>query len=125
MKTKFLDENEVNAAIKKYYNQEEDNNIESSVDRELFMEDGELVCNFYLKDHYKKENRTSYLLLSYTDLIEVFDYYLKDSGYELEGFQYVGGIRHVGYFVDEDTPFFTGIQLYVNEKSVKKRFKLF
>jgi hypothetical protein len=125
MQTIFLKEDEIKEAILKFYSQNQDDNIESSVDRELFMEDGELVCNFYLKDHYKKENRTNYLLLSYTDLIEVFDYYLKDSGYELEGFQYVGGIRHVGYFVDEDTPFFTGIYLQVKEKSLKKKHKLF
>ena len=34
-------------------------------------------------------------------------------------FKYIGGIRRVGYFLDEDAPYYSGIQLIVREKSKK------
>ena len=125
MKTLFLTVEEVKEAIVNYYNQELNDDIESEVDNETYIEDCEVVTKFYIKDHYKKENRTTYFSLSHEDLVEVFDNYLKDSNYELDRFEYMGGIRHVGYFVSEDTPYFEGIILFLREKSLKKKRKLF
>ena len=79
--------------------------------------------NFYFEDTIEHKNVvakiTSYLSLETIE--EILKDYAESLNYEYDSFQYLGGIRHAGYFVDEDTPHFDGMQIYVKEKSMKKK----
>lgn len=92
---------------------------------ELSIDSSQPRINFYLIEHLdyddiKRDNKT---LLTKGDLVNVFNHYLEYLGYELVDFKYLGGIHHTGYFVDEDTPHYEGIELYVREKELGMKFK--
>ena len=42
--------------------------------------------------------------------------YAKSIGYKLDSFYYVGGVRRMGQFIDEDTPYFDGVKLNLIQK---------
>lgn len=64
-------------------------------------------------------------LLTEDYIKEVLTAYVDTPKETLNSFQYVGGIHHVGLYVDEDTPFFEGVMIYLKqkEKPFQKTFK--
>ena len=79
-----------------------------------------------LKIYFEKYNSRgiNIITLNYNDIFIPLKKYADSSGYELNSFKYCGGIRHVGYFTDEDTPYFAGIRLFMKEKNkLKKKIK--
>lgn len=81
-----------------------------------------------LKIYFKRINSRgiSLITLNYDDILLPLRKYANSLDYELDGFKYCGGIRHVGYYIDEDTPHFDGVRLYLKEKKqefVKKKIK--
>lgn len=79
-----------------------------------------------LKIYFEKYNAQGIdiITLNYNDIFTSLKKYANSLGYELDSFKYCGGIRHVGYFIDEDTPYFEGVRLFMKEKNkVKKKIK--
>lgn len=56
------------------------------------------------------------------DIMEALSVYANNLGYQLSGFQYVGGVQRMGIFHDEDIPIFAGIIMEFKGK-VKTRKK--
>ena len=120
MKKIFLKEEKIYDAIIDYCSI--GNKNELSVEKSLYIYDDEIVLDFYLLETIEKDKIrwTSKYALTKLDLKDAFNYYLEKRGYELDNFKYVGGIRRVGYYIDDDTPMFEGIELAVKEKSLKR-----
>ena len=125
MKKIFLKENEIYDAIINYCSQ--GNNNELSAEKELRILDDEIFLDFYLIEKIQKDKivMTHKYCITESDLRDVFNHYLEPQGLELNGFKYSGGIRRVGYYIDEDTPIFEGVELSVREKSKKKVLSFF
>jgi len=114
--TKFiLKEPDILNAIISYLGMSKE--YEVSAKKELNYTDGNLSIGFYLIEKYDNIQRETRLTNS--DLIAALNNYLKDTDYTLINFKYVGGIHRVGYYHDEDTPYFEGIELEVEEKQKK------
>ena len=97
-----------------------------SVEYELRFNNSQLDISFYIIEHLdfgglKKDNR---IRLTEGDLNYAFSNYLKNSNYDLEEFKYIGGIHRVGYYFDDDTSHFDGIELKVKEKDKNNVLKL-
>ena len=107
---------DVDGAIIDYFGR--DKNYRVSVKEELTIAGNEPNIKFYLIEHlqYDGIKKDITILLTEGDLKKVFKDYLSDLNYELASFKYIGGIHKTGYFVDEDTPYFEGIELLVKEK---------
>ncbi len=112
----YLKANEVYNAIIDYYS---NGNNKPSASSQMYVYDEHIDINFYLTEKISEDKERKTCLTSY-DLDDVLKNYLKDTNYELLSYKYSGGIRRVGYFIDENTPIFEGIELLVKEK-VKKR----
>ena len=69
----------------------------------------------------KNDNQMVTSNLTKIDIEEALADYISSLGYVFESFKYVGGVRHAGYFIEEDTPFFEGIQIFAKEKSLEKK----
>ena len=94
-----------------------------------------IINNFNSKIMLNLSKNSWFNILSYLDLKsflylektskffrKIFiNYYLEKNNCELDTFKYVGGIRRVGYFIDEDTAHFEGIELAIKDKSLKRR----
>ena len=107
---------DIDRAIIDYFG--ENKNYRVSVKEELTINGNEPKIKFYLIEHIeydgiKKDIKT---LLTEGDLKNAFKNYLRDLNYNLESFKYIGGIHRVGYYFDEDTPYFEGVELLVKEK---------
>lgn len=78
----------------------------------------ELKLNIYFE---KYTNRSIQVVnLTDGDIQKYLTIYASDLGYTLDNYKYIGGIHKTGYFVDEDTPHFDGIRLYLKEKAKTK-----
>ena len=121
MKKLFLTEKEVYNAIIDYCKQGNDNEL--SVEKSIYIYDDEIILDFYLIEKVQRDKitHTSRYKLTNLDLKDAFNYYLEKNNCELDTFKYVGGIRRVGYFIDEDTAHFEGIELAIKDKSLKRR----
>ena len=107
---------EVEQAIIEYFSSGK--NYRISVQEELTIDNGNPHINFYLIEHLdydgiKKDYKTC---LTRGDLQNALSSYIEFYGYELIDFKYMGGVHHVGYYCDEDTPYYEGIELTVKEK---------
>lgn len=94
-------------------------NYRVSVQNELSVENKQPKMVYYLIEHV--DNGEIQTRLTYGDLLNAFNDYVGFYGYEVDNFKYIGGVRNVGYFVDEDTPYFEGIELHVKEKEQGKK----
>ena len=117
-----LSEPEVFSAIEKYYAQFDE---KVKAKKNLRIVNGDLSLDFFKVQEFigKKDIKIIETRLSEDDLRYIFEYYLKDSNYNLVDYKYIGGIRKVGYFVDEDTPYFEGIKLYIKGREKTKQKK--
>ncbi len=86
-------------------------NKELPCEYELSLKDRGPAVTFFLGEEKLK--------LEETDLKEVFENYVNDLGFDYKDFKYVGGVHNVGYYFDEDTPYFHGIEISVNKKKNK------
>ena len=77
---------------------------------------------FYIFDKNGNQSITS--PLTKYDIKEALNDYVSSLGYSFESFKYIGGIRHIGQFIDDDTPYFEGIKVYYREKSMHKKLVL-
>lgn len=115
---KTLSSSEVDNIILNYFfgNSEDDRFY---IKKELTIQDDIPVIKFYLAS---KQNKGNIIRLSDDELRNILSSYVKDEGYELLDYRFIGGIHHVGYFFDSDTPHFDGIELSVKkkEKELKK-----
>ncbi|MBQ3307300.1 MAG: hypothetical protein IJG68_03800 [Bacilli bacterium] len=116
----FMNPDEVNQAIINFYSEGKDYKV--TVETELLLND-EPEITFYRIDHYnddgiKKDVATK---LTDADLKYIFNNMLKQTNYEVQDFKYIGGVHRVGYYFDQDTPYFEGIKIEVKEKELSKQ----
>lgn len=74
-----------------------------------------IVPNFRL--YYDKDNGRCYL--SDDDINDALNNYAKSRELVLDSFAYLGGVHRMGMFIDEDTPYFFGVRLNLDEKELK------
>lgn len=119
-----LTPDEVDQAIIDYYSK--DHNHRVSVKEELTLENGNLKIDFYAIKHidYYGTKKDIITHLTEEDLKTCLNDYMSIYNYEVTDFKYIGGIHRVGYFIDENTPHYDGIQLHVKEKKKSKTLKL-
>lgn len=97
------------AVISNYFSKKLDKDL--PCEYELSLKNMGPAITFYLgEDKIKLEE---------SDLKEVFESYVNNLGYEYNGFKYIGGVHRVGYYFDEDTPYFHGIEISVNKEKNK------
>jgi hypothetical protein len=106
---------EIKEAITDYY--DVGKNYKVSVREDIYVDyNGHPQINYYLVEHYYNKNREFEYMLTETDIKKALANYIGKNGYDLNDFKYIGGVHKVGYFVDEDTVYFEGIELNVSEK---------
>ena len=107
-----LSKSEVNKIIVDYYGEGRPNVTAKHV---LKLEDDKIDIDFYLVEEFnlKRKQRIVEKRLTENDLRVAFDDYLEGSNYKLVDYKYIGGIRRVGYFVDENKPYYEGIKLFI------------
>lgn len=114
---------EVDQAILEYYDIDKDSRV--SVEEELEIVDNHPDIKFYIIEHidYKDIQKDIKTPLQEEDIKKALNDYISTYNYELIDFKYIGGIHRVGYFFDEDTPHYDGIELNVKkkEKTLKKK----
>ncbi len=100
-------------------------NYRMSIREKLTMKDNQLDIVFYLTEHLNNDGKAYHheIRLKEEDVKEALNNYINYYNYELEDYKYIGGIHRVGYYFDEDTPHYDGIQLKVKEKSKKLLLK--
>lgn len=105
---------EIKEAITDYY--DVGKNYKVSVREDIYVDyNGHPQINYYLVEHYNKNREFEYMLTE-TDIKKALANYIGKNGYDLNDYKYIGGVHKVGYFVDEDTVYFEGIELTVSEK---------
>ncbi len=114
---------EVDQAIIDYFGKEKEYPV--SCKEELTMNKKGVDLAFYLIEHTREDGvrRDISTRLTKGDLMNALRAYIEFYGYELLDFKYIGGIHRAGYFIDEDTPHYDGIELKV-KKIKNKALKL-
>ena len=112
-----LTPNEVDQAILEYFDTLNDYNV--TVEEELSIIDNHPDIKFYIKEYidYEDIKKDIKTLVSEEELKKALNEYISIYNYELLNFKYIGGIHRVGYFFDEDKPYYDGIQLNVKKKT--------
>lgn len=121
-----LTPDEVDQAIIEYFGSGKSYRI--SVKEKVYLDfHGQQQISFYLTEHldYDGIKKDIGYMLTEDCIKNALSAYVEFYGYELVDFKYVGGIHKVGYYFDEDTPYYEGIMLNVKQKDVsnKKRLK--
>jgi hypothetical protein len=93
---------EVLNLITSYYGEGKDYDVTTRMD--LSLEKDQINIKFSIVENF--DGITNIIRLTEGDLENVFRNYLNDTSYVFVDFKYMGGIRRVGYFVDEDKPYF-------------------
>ena len=116
---KDLTPTEVDQAILRYFG--EGKNYRISLIENIVNVNGNLDMEFYLIEHIDDNGNkeTNHIRLTRGDLKNALNAYVELDGFELVDFAYIGGIHHVGYFIDEDTPHYDGIHLDIKKKKNK------
>ncbi len=114
-----LSKDEVLDLITSYYGEDKEYDVTTRMD--LSLEKDQINIKFSIVENF--DGITNIIRLTEGDLENVFKDYLSNTNYDFVDFKYVGGIRRVGYFVDENTPYFEGIEIRVKpkEKVLKKK----
>ncbi len=82
----------------------------------------DLPCEYDLTIKNRKPDVTFYLgkdRLEEDEIIEALRNYADELGYSFNGFKYINGIHQNGYYLNNDTPYFHGIEMSVNKKKNK------
>ena len=112
----LLTEEDIYKLIVSYYGKGRKDIVDAK--KEMGISDHQIDLHFYLIEYF--EGKEFDTMLTEGDLSNVFSDYLDPYGKDLVDFKYMGNIRRVGYFTDEDKPIFQGVQLNTKEK-VKTR----
>ena len=115
----ILTPNEVDQALFEHFSEGKDYQI--SIKEDLTIENNNPKISFYLIEHIDKDKEVSTLLTN-EDLKNALNDYISFYNYKLIDFKYIGGIHKVGYYFDNDTPYYEGIELKV--KKLDKRLIL-
>ena len=91
--------------------------------KKLYLENGEPKVRFYIREEYAKGIQHDNPLTEH-DLISALNDYLKKFNCEVDHFEYVGGVHHVGYYYDEDTPYFEGLNVYTKDLEKSNEYSL-
>ena len=118
-----LTPSEVEQAILEYYDIDKDDHVR--VEEELTIKDGHPDIKFSIIEHidYIDIDKDLKTYLEEDNLSNALNEYISTYNYELINFKYIGGIHRVGYFFDEDTPHYDGIQLNVKKKEKILKYK--
>jgi hypothetical protein len=122
-----LTEEQVAEAIARCFGEGKNYNV--SVSKELGTDfNGNPTIRYYLIEHldYEEIKRDNRILLTNADIKRAIEYYLNDLNYDVIGFKYIGGVHRIGYFFDEETPYYEGVEVELREKEkpyrlIKKR----
>lgn len=112
-----------------YFSKKNDKKIDVKMDLTLEYKKIDNIDNYYdsiikIDFFYLEEYKQKRIHLNKNDLEEALSYYINQKDCLFDSFKYVGGVRHVGYYVEEDTPCFEGIRVYMKEKKdIKKMIK--
>ena len=77
-----------------------------------------LSLNVFFEKRSYGDRRT--INLTDEDIKKCLEVHANALGYTLNNYKYIGGIRHVGYFTEENAPHFEGVRLYLKEKCKTK-----
>lgn len=113
MKSKDLSKEEFLGVVSKYYSEKEEKDIDLQV--ELSITYGLISMAPDLKLYYQNQNNFRVYVLE-DDIAEALHKYAEDNNTTLDSYKYMGGVRKMGMFTDEDTPFFNGVRLYVKDR---------
>ena len=116
----FLFPEDIDTVIINHYGH--DANCSVSVREELSINNNSPDIAYYLIKRMNHDGvmRKSERRLTLDELNDVFREFVDDLNYDLVNFKYRGGIHRVGYYFDEPTPYFEGIELNVKEKNKNK-----
>lgn len=99
----------------------------SVIERHSIVYGSEKTIKLELLYVYSSYTKTSTIRLEYEikedDVKEALKEFLFNKGLEFDSYSYLGYIRNVGYFCDEDEAIFEGIRVYYKEKELKKVLK--
>lgn len=114
---------EVDEAIIGYFGSGKEYRVSSREELSLDFQ-GNPQINFYLIEHldYYGINKKNEIMLTKTDIKNALAYYLEDLNCDIIDFKYLGGVHHTGMYIDEDTPHYEGIEVYIKEK--EKNYRL-
>lgn len=98
-------------------------NYQVSVASRLETEQRQPKIIYYLIERYeydgvKRENKTR---LTNGDIKTALQAYVEFYNYDLVDYKFIGGVHSVGYYLDEDTPYYEGIEITVKSKDVDKK----
>ncbi len=119
-----LTSKEVDKAIIDYSSKNHNHKV--TVKEELSLVNGKLKIDFYSIKHidYYGTKKDIITHLTEDDLKDCLNDYMGNYNYEVTDFKYIGGIHKTGYFIDENTPHYDGIQIQVKEKKKSKSLKI-
>ena len=89
-------------------------NRKLSVEMELGVEYDTISMSPSIKLYIKVFNRVIYI--HDNSINTALSEYANNLGYTLNDYKFIGGVRRMGMHVDEDTPYFDGIKLYMIKK---------
>ncbi len=104
---------EVKQLIQDYYSKIKPWDV--SVKYELLFQSGKLDLKFYIVEHLDSGDIVNPLTVE--GLRSALTYYADSFKYDLIDFKFIGGVHRAGYYYDEDTPHYDGIQLKVRNKN--------
>ena len=115
----LLSPEEVNDAIIEHFGANK--SYKMTIREKLLMKDNQLNIVYYLTEHLNNDGKAFHheIRLKEEDVKDALNNYIQNYNYELEDYKYVGGIHRVGYYFDEDTPHYDGVEL--NVKRINKK----
>lgn len=119
-----LSVDDVNFAIEQYYSKGREYKVKSN--QELTFKNGKLTINFYITKFIDDDGKIKEVKeeLKLDDLKRVFADLIKHENYEIENFLFIGGVHNPGYYFDDYTPHFDGIELYLKERQMPKKLNM-
>ena len=116
----FLSPEDVDMAILRYCLPS--SNFSISIFNKLTINNNQPEISYYVTESMNVDGvmKRKEKCLTHDELTEIFSDFVGDLNYDLVNFKYCGGIHRVGYYIDEPTPYFEGIELNVKEKNKNK-----
>lgn len=60
---------------------------------------------------YYIDNENGKVIIDDNAIYEALMLYANNLGYNLERYTYLGGVRHIGFFTEDDSAYFSGVKL--------------
>ncbi len=113
----IITEADIYKLIINYYGENRKDKIDAK--KEIGISNNQIDLHFFLVEHIGEKDINT--MLTEGDLSNVFRDYLEFYGRDLIDFKYIGNIRRVGYFTDEERPVFQGIELNTRQKTITRK----